>query len=208
MNYDTRVTDTREALIEAGRKLFSDKGFDGASVREITAAAGANLGAVTYHFGSKDSLYEAVVASTISPLVDRVLAAANGPGNPLDRVEAIVRAYFAHLCDHPELPRLFMRSLLSSGMPPAPAQEYLRRVLTALVGLVREGQAGGSVRPGPPPLMALGMLSHALHLTIMRPALARLAGFDLDDPGQRALAVEHVVRSVRGGLAASQEGPA
>jgi len=43
---------TPEALIAAGRALFTERGYDAASVRAITAAAGVNLGAITYHFGS------------------------------------------------------------------------------------------------------------------------------------------------------------
>jgi AcrR family transcriptional regulator len=208
MNKEDTAPDTRDALVLSGRKLFSDKGFDGASVRDITAGAGANLGSITYHFGSKERLYEAVVSSTIAPLAERLLATVGGPGDPLDRVEAVVREYFAYLIDHPEMPRLFIRSLLASGMPPAPAQEHLKRILAALVGLIREGQAIGRIRPGHPALMALGLMSHSLHLTIMRPALARMAGFDLDDPTQRGIALDHIVRTVRGGLALRQEGPA
>ena len=47
----------RERLIEAARQQFARVGFDAASVRDITARAHANLGAITYHFGSKEALY-------------------------------------------------------------------------------------------------------------------------------------------------------
>jgi AcrR family transcriptional regulator len=51
---------TRERLIEVAERLFAEGGFDGTSVRHITAAAGCNLAAVNYHFGGKDQLYEEV----------------------------------------------------------------------------------------------------------------------------------------------------
>ncbi len=54
-------TNPRERLVEAARQLFASAGYDATSVRDITARAHANLGAITYHFGSKQALYHAVI---------------------------------------------------------------------------------------------------------------------------------------------------
>ncbi|MBX2800972.1 MAG: TetR family transcriptional regulator [Myxococcales bacterium] len=54
---------TRERLLSQATVLFADNGYDGASVRAICAAAGANLNAVSYHFGGKHGLYNAVIRS-------------------------------------------------------------------------------------------------------------------------------------------------
>lgn len=48
---------TRERLLDAAEKLFAKNGYDSVGVREITSAAGSNLAAVNYHFGSKENLY-------------------------------------------------------------------------------------------------------------------------------------------------------
>lgn len=50
--------DARERLLDAAEKLFCQRGFEGTSVREITAEAGCNVAAVNYYFGSKEKLYE------------------------------------------------------------------------------------------------------------------------------------------------------
>ena len=52
---------TRDQLILAAGKLFSEQGFDSASTRAIAEACGANLAAIHYHFGSKQALYQAVL---------------------------------------------------------------------------------------------------------------------------------------------------
>lgn len=53
-------TDTKKRLIEAACRIFAEKGYRDATVAEICEAAGANIAAVNYHFGDKESLYDAV----------------------------------------------------------------------------------------------------------------------------------------------------
>lgn len=51
----------KEVIIESAIKLFSTKGFEGTSVREIAADAGVNVAMINYYFGSKEKLFEKVV---------------------------------------------------------------------------------------------------------------------------------------------------
>lgn len=52
---------TRARLIEAAGRLFAERGFAGAKVRDIVEAANLHLSAMNYHFGSKEGLYREVV---------------------------------------------------------------------------------------------------------------------------------------------------
>jgi len=62
------ITGTKLALIEAASTLFAEKGFEVVSVRDITGLAGANVASVTYHFGSRERLIDAVVARMATPV--------------------------------------------------------------------------------------------------------------------------------------------
>ncbi len=53
--------DTRQALIASATRLFSQRGYDGTSVREIAEKAGVNLALVSYHFSGKEGLYSACI---------------------------------------------------------------------------------------------------------------------------------------------------
>lgn len=51
----------KDALLDAAQELFAEKGFEGASMRELTRLAGCNVAMVSYYFGGKDELYQAVI---------------------------------------------------------------------------------------------------------------------------------------------------
>ena len=53
--------DKREHILIAAEELFAEKGFDGASVRDIAQQAGVNLAMISYYFGSKEKLLESLV---------------------------------------------------------------------------------------------------------------------------------------------------
>ena len=191
---------TARALIDSGRRLFAGRGFDGASVREITRGAGANLGAVTYHFGSKRGLYEAVLERVLSPLAEHVRETSSEGGAPLDRLERVVRAFFEHLAGNPDMPQLMLQEIAAGRDPPAPVRELLGTVSSTLRGLVLEGQRAGTIRPGDPLLLGLSCVSQPIHLTLVRRMVQRVLGVEMESPEAQGRVVEHAVAFVRAGL--------
>jgi AcrR family transcriptional regulator len=188
-------------LLASARELFARKGYDGASIRAITRRARANLGSVTYHFGSKQALFNAVIASSIAPLRERVLRAAGREADPLERIDQVVAALFEHYAQSPELPRLILQVLATGRCPPPAAESWIREAVAVLSGLVRDGQREGSIRPGDPLLMAVSIVSQPFHFSLVRLPLREIVALDQDDPSTRARVVDHAARFVRGALA-------
>jgi AcrR family transcriptional regulator len=62
---------TRERVLATAERLFATRGIDAVSVRDITEAAGANLAAVNYYFGSKHGLIVAIVQQRADQLAHR-----------------------------------------------------------------------------------------------------------------------------------------
>src|SRR5215213_1533644 len=60
--------DPKLRILEAAEALFVEHGFEATSLRALTAAAGVNLAAVNYHFGSKEELFEAVLTRRLDPM--------------------------------------------------------------------------------------------------------------------------------------------
>jgi AcrR family transcriptional regulator len=59
---------TKERILDAAETLFMEHGFEATSMRLITAAAGVNLAAANYHFGSKEELFQAVLTRRLDPM--------------------------------------------------------------------------------------------------------------------------------------------
>lgn len=87
----TQADPTRERLLDEAEKLFALKGFDGVSVREITARAGAHLSAINYHFGSKKNLYLSVFEERWIPRAKRVADRVNSMDQATTSAEEVIR---------------------------------------------------------------------------------------------------------------------
>ncbi len=196
------LSDPKAKLIDVSRRLFAEQGFDGTSVRDITGHAGANLGAITYHFGSKEALYHAVIASCAEPLADKVAAVAATPGPPLDRIEAVVRVFFDHIATIPEFPKLIQRELASGRPLPPPAQHVIQRNFGVISEAIRLGQRDGTIRPGDPILLTLSVMAQPFHFAVAGRMILLASGLDLTTPATRARIVDHVAFTVRCALAA------
>jgi AcrR family transcriptional regulator len=86
---------TRASILEAAERLYADRGFSDVTLRDIVAAAGVNLAAVNYHFGSKDELIaELFVTRSIATNRERLneLKAAEAAGGGRADIDAILRA--------------------------------------------------------------------------------------------------------------------
>ena len=201
----SRSDPTAERLVAAGRLLFAQKGFRGATIRAITKEAGANLGAVTYHFTSKEALYHEVLEECLRPLRDRVTEAAAVPGSALDRIESVVRGHFAHLLENPDMPRFMLREMVESARPAPPVLATVQHIFTTFSTLVREGQNTGEIRPGNPYLMSVSVVFQPVHLTVVAPMLPHLLGQPPGESPDTLNPEEHAVQFVRAGLGAGEK---
>jgi len=202
MNY-SNSEDTRERLLGHARRLFAERGYRGASVRAITTAAEANLGAITYHFGTKQALYEAVLEHCLAPMRTAIVEVAGRSDEPMDRIEAILRAFFAHLRANPDVPQFLLQEVASGNRPSAPVQHTLEQGLGSLASVIREGQEDGSLWSGDPRLTAVSIVAQPVHLTLLGRLLQGQTAAEEILPGAPDAIEEHALAFVRTALQSS-----
>lgn len=140
------VTETRTRILDAAQRLFAAHGFESTTMRMITGAAGVNLSAVNYHFGSKDVLVQQVLRRHLQPLNGRRMQAldqaeAAAGGGPV-KAHLIVEAFFSgslELATASEAGREFMRLLGRTFTEPSPmVREFLAAEYAPVIGRYRE----------------------------------------------------------------------
>ena len=88
---DERGSATRGALLDAARRCVRDGGLASATSRHITTEAGANLGAITYHFGSKDDLIAEALFGALEQRISPALEAFVDESPPTETLLSVVR---------------------------------------------------------------------------------------------------------------------
>ncbi len=101
---------TRERIIEAAARIFSERGFGAASTREIAARAHVNQGLITYHFQSKQALWKAAAERVFARLQRsfETLPELDGAADASARARETIRQYVRFVAAHPELFRLMV----------------------------------------------------------------------------------------------------
>lgn len=101
---DTRST--RDRILDVAARHFAERGFAGASVRQIAAEAGLrNQASLYHHFRNKRALYEAALARGIEPILTLISESRDDGASGADMTDRLV----AYLAAHPHLPRLIHR---------------------------------------------------------------------------------------------------
>jgi len=115
--------ETTERLLDAAERLFGVHGYDGVGMRMLAEEARVNLGATTYHFGSKEALYVETFMRRFRPtnaerlrLLQEAEARSDGKPLPVERiVECMIRPAFESGFEHPAFQLFLSRNLF---MPP------------------------------------------------------------------------------------------
>jgi TetR/AcrR family transcriptional regulator len=103
-----RRSDTRDRILETALDEFADRGFEGASARQITARAGVNHGLIAYYFGSKKKLWQAAVDHAFGDMQAQLETALDGAPetNARERAARVIREHVRYVARHPAFVRL------------------------------------------------------------------------------------------------------
>src|SRR5262245_63518879 len=91
----------RAQLIEVGRTVFAERGFEATSVEEIASRAKVSKPIVYEHFGGKEGLYAVIVDREVEHIVNRIVEAMSS-GSPRERLERAALAFLTYVQERPD----------------------------------------------------------------------------------------------------------
>ena len=163
---DEKTTqDARDKLLSAGTELFAVQGFAGVSIRELATAAGVNNALISYHFGGKAGLYEAVVTAQYERLVGKFEAIAASTATMEEKIRMyadVIRRN--HTEDQPLMARLIQGELTSpTACLENVVRKYTVRIAGIISGVLRQGIQSGTFRQDIDPVFAAMTLAGMLN---------------------------------------------
>ncbi len=145
----TVFNDKQMQIIETAEKLFAQKGFDGASVRDIAEQAGINIAMISYYFGSKEKLMEAIFEAKIGKVQVRVEELLKDDKlNPLQKVNILIDEHIERVMQSQQFYRIMICEQVSnSNLAIMNKVKQLKLRNAELVGeLIKDGQRKGDFK--------------------------------------------------------------
>lgn len=141
------TTDKRAEILNAAARLFAAQGFSATGVQQITEAAGVNKAMLYYYFGSKERIYDVLIAEGIDGLQNAV-ALASQPGLPIaDRIRAFLTAYLSLVVDHPYVAQIIYREVMGTGERARQiVADHFTEIIQQLALLLTNAHDDGSLR--------------------------------------------------------------
>lgn len=165
----------REDLLDAAQRVFAERGFEAAGLREITGRAGVAHGMIRHHFGSKEGLWRAVADRAVdryqAALAPYAASAGQQPGDVPAATRAAVRAFLDANAEHPDLLRLTLHEAVHGGARLDYLLQRYQPVSALMAPLFRQAQQAGYLRQFDQPAFLLFLLT-AGAMPFALPALA------------------------------------
>ena len=168
----------RQQLLSAARNLFAKHGYDAVSTRALAEAAQVNPAMINYYFDNKQGLYEAVIADTVQPLVQRLGALLAG-GDQERPIRTFLEAYMRTLGANPWMPPLILREVVAEGgrLRGWFIQQIASKGGGLLTQLIKREQDAGRLRADLDPSMAaLSLVSMAVFPFVAMPVASEVFG--------------------------------
>lgn len=183
----------RDRLLDAATELAIEQGFDTCGLREIAGRAGVSAGMVSYYFGDRNGLYEAMFTRALDRTGEQLNALLAEGKHDVDTLDAFVRLHVHILAADPWIPQLIAREVLTretqmrgqfvERLGGGPLQIMVRWIETAI-------ERGELRRDLDPRLTALSLASMSAFPFLILPLVGEQLGLTLEELTPERL-IEH-----------------
>lgn len=144
MNYNSKQID----ILNVSLKLFAEKGFDGTSIRDIAKAADINVAMVSYYFGSKEKLLEAIIIYRVSDFRMILENLQTELISPIEKIKKFVSFYVNMLFQNKDFYQLVHFEMVNQkrACDFSAFSEIKKKNLKLLQNIIEEGQKDGEFK--------------------------------------------------------------
>lgn len=190
---------TADRIIAAATRLFAVKGYEGTSTKEVCQAAGANIAAIHYHFGTKENLYRHIIEQFAAERLESARKTLQAPMNADDlrvRLEIFLSQVVEAILKQPDVAILIQRGIeMSDAISEDAFRNNIVKLFEKLVEFFVQAKKRGILAAEVDPFIAAGFLrSQFLHQTRYDDVLKKYYGYSLKDEKYRTQWIRQTVR--------------
>jgi len=176
-----QIRDARkQQLLEAGAKVFGERGYAGTKVSDIVREAQLSHGLIYHYFASKEDIYIELARTAFTTSYETTRQVVESGGSPHERLKALTEGIFAHTAESGYFFLVALQTNTSKTVPEeatAISKEYSVQTLELLQQLFREGQEQGEFIQADPFNQALMYSSMLNGIVFTRLTYPELEGF-------------------------------
>lgn len=176
---NTRDRSTEEKILAAARKIFLNKGMDGARMQDIADEAGINKALLHYYFRSKDKLFEQIFLEVASSMLPRIFSIFQSDDTLFTKIEKFCDTYITQEIKTPYVPIFILNEV--NRQP----QAFLKKVLgntsppvEKLLQQIEQETKAGLIKPIDPLQLLLNTLSLCIFPFLASPMIQLLTGME------------------------------
>ncbi len=141
----TNFNDKQIEILLVAEKLFSEHGFDGTSIRDIAKKANINIAMISYYFGSKEKLLEALIINRISDLRLQMESLYKENLSPFEKIDKLIELYISRINKNCGVYQIIHFEIMSKkrDINYETFNEVKKYNLQVLKNIIEEGQTKG-----------------------------------------------------------------
>jgi AcrR family transcriptional regulator len=180
----TEFNDKQIEILQAAEKRFAEEGFDGASVREIAKEAQVNVAMISYYFGSKEKLLEALIIYRIAGMRMELENLLQENISPMEKMMKLTELYIARINKNKCMYQIlhFELSIKKRTIDIKAYTEVKKKNIDFLTRVIEEGQQQGIFRNDINTLLIPPtIIGTFFHFQMNRPFYEEILGLTTDE---------------------------
>jgi AcrR family transcriptional regulator len=163
---------TADRLLEAAESLFAQKGFYGASIRDIAQCLSIAKSSLLHHYPSKEKLYGEVLNKIALEMTEEVRRIRQSVDDEQEQLRQFIRLLWENSQNKPNRENIIIREMLDNPKRADKVKKwFFVDYLNELTGIIRSGQARGIFKPVVPEVFIFQLLGAHRYVVISMPTV-------------------------------------
>ena len=139
---------TKNAIFHSAVKVFSNNGYNGATMDEIASNAGVAKGTLYYHFKSKEDIFKYIITEGVDIMKNEIDEATNKEKNPLEKLKAVCKAQLNLIYKNKDFFKVIASQLWGKEVRQLELRDTMRCYVNHIEEFVKAAMDVGSIKKG------------------------------------------------------------